>query len=129
MGEKKKNTVFRVFQAAQCGSAKYVLGVVCSAAGILCTAVPFYTVYRIIRVFLEASLHQAAVDPSQAWFWVGITLASIAAGILLSVAGNVICHDCAFRALYGLRMRILSHMGKLNLGFFTGGQSGAVQRP
>ena len=128
MGEKKKNTVFRVFQAAQCGSAKYVLGVVCSAAGILCTAVPFYTVYRIIRVFLEASLHQAAVDPSQAWFWVGITLASIAAGILLSVAGNVICHDCAFRALYGLRMRILSHMGKLNLGFFTGGQSGAVQK-
>ena len=128
MGEKKKNTVFRVFQAAQCGSAKYVLGVVCSAAGILCTAVPFYTVYRIIRVFLEASLHQAAVDPSQAWFWVGITLASIAAGILLSVAGNVICHDCAFRALYGLRMRILSHTGKLNLGFFTGGQSGAVQK-
>ena len=47
-------------------------GVVCSAAGILCTAVPFYTVYRIIRVFLEASLHQAAVDPSQAWFWGGV---------------------------------------------------------
>ena len=128
MGEKKKNTVFRVFQAAQCGSAKYVLGVVCSAAGILCTAVPFYTVYRIVRVFLEVSLHQAAGDSSQAWFWMGITLASIAAGILLSVAGNVICHDCAFRALYGLRMRILSHMGKLNLGFFTGGQSGAVQK-
>ena len=128
MGEKKKITVFRVFQAAQCGSAKYVLGVLCSAVSILCTAVPFYTVYRIVRIFLEASLHQAVVDPSQAWFWVGMTLASIAAGILLSVAGSVICHDCAFRALYDLRMRILGHMGKLNLGFFTGGQSGAVQK-
>ena len=128
MGEKKKITVFRVFQAAQCGSAKYVLGVLCSAVSILCTAVPFYTVYRIVRIFLEASLHQAVVDPSQAWFWVGMTLASIAAGILLSVAGSVICHDCAFRALYDLRMRILGHMGKLNLGFFAGGQSGAVQK-
>ena len=131
MGEKKKNTVFRVFQAAQCGSAKYVLGVLCSAVSILCTAVPFYTVYRIVRIFLEASLHQTSVDPSQAWFWVGMTLASIAAGILLSIAGSVICHDCAFRALYDLRMRILGHlghMGKLNLGFFTGGQSGAVQK-
>ena len=128
MGEKKKITVFRVFQAAQCGSAKYVLGVLCSAVSILCTAVPFYTVYRIVRIFLEASLHQTSVDPSQAWFWVGMTLASIAAGILLSVAGSVICHDCAFRALCDLRMRILSHMGKLNLGFFTGGQSGAVQK-
>lgn len=30
--------------------------------------------------------------------------------------------------LYDLRMRILNHMGRLNLGFFTGGQSGAVQK-
>ena len=89
---------------------------------------PFYTVYRIVRIFLEASLHQTSVDSSQAWFWVGMTLASIAAGILLSIAGSVICHACAFRALYDLRMRILGHMGKLNLGFFTGGQSGAVQK-
>ena len=58
----------------------------------------------------------------------GMTLASIAAGILLSIAGSVICHACAFRALYDLRMRILGHMGKLNLGFCTGGQSGAVQK-
>ena len=57
-----------------------------------------------------------------------MTLASIVAGILLSVAGSIICHACAFRALYGLRMRILGHMGKLNLGFFTGGRSGAVQK-
>ena len=128
MGDKKKNTVFRVFQAAQCGSAKYVLGVLCSAVSILCTAVPFYTVYRIVRIFLEASLHQTSVDSSQAWFWMGMTLTSIAAGFLLSIAGSVICHACAFRALYDLRMRILGHMGKLNLGFFTGGQSGAVQK-
>lgn len=128
MGDKKKNTVFRVFQAAQCGSANYVLGVLCSAVSILCTAVPFFTVYRIVRIFLEASLHQTSVDSSQAWFWVGMTLASIATGILLSIAGSVICHACAFRALYDLRMRILGHIGKLNLGFFIGGQSGAVQK-
>ena len=90
MGEKKKNTVFRVFQAAQCGSAKYVLGVVCSSVSILCTAVPFYTIYRIVRIFLEASLNRAVVDPSQVWFWVGITLASIAAGILLFVKGDAV---------------------------------------
>ena len=69
MGEKKKNTVFRVFQAAQCKSIKYVFGVFCSSASILCTAIPFYTVYRIMRIFLEASLNQAAVDSSQVWFW------------------------------------------------------------
>ena len=58
----------------------------------------------------------------------GITLASIAVGIVLSIIGSFVCHSCAFHALYDLRMRILNHMGRLNLGFFTGGQSGAVQK-
>ena len=107
MGDKKKNTVFRVFQAAQCGSAKYVLGVLCSAVSILCTAVPFYTVYRIVRIFLEASLHQTSVDSSQAWFWVGMTLASIAAGILLSFARMGELRTSAFRATHVSSMRDL----------------------
>ena len=65
---------------------------------------------------------------SAAWLWAGITLASIAVGIVLSIIGSFVCHSCAFHALYDLRMRILNHMGRLNLGFFTGGQSGAVQK-
>lgn len=128
MRERKKNTVSRVFQTARCGSAKYVLGVICSAASTLLTAVPFYTVYRMVRLFLNASLYAAPVEVSAVWLWIGITLASIAAGIALSVAGSMLCHACAFRALYELRMRLLGHMGRLNLGFFTGGQSGAVQK-
>ena len=58
----------------------------------------------------------------------GITLASIVIGIVLSIIGSFVCHSCAFGALYDLRMSILNHMGRLNLGFFTGGQSGAVQK-
>ena len=128
MKETKKNAVLRVFQTAQCSSARYIWGVVCSSVSILLSGVPFYTIYRIVRIFLEASLNNTAVDVSAAWLWAGITLASIAVGIVLSIIGSFICHSCAFHALYGLRMRILNHMGRLNLGFFTGGQSGAVQK-
>lgn len=128
MKETKKNVVFRVFHTAHCNPGRYVLGVTCSVVSILFSAVPFYAVYRIVRLFLEASLHGAAVNASDAWLWAGITLGSIVLGIALSVIGSFVCHACAFRALYDLRMRILSHMGKLGLGFFTGGRSGAVQK-
>lgn len=128
MKETKKNAVLRVFQTAQCSSARYIWGVVCSSVSILLSGVPFYTIYQIVRIFLEASLNNTAVDISAAWMWAGITLASIAVGIVLSIIGSFVCHSCAFHALYGLRMRILNHMGRLNLGFFTGGQSGAVQK-
>lgn len=128
MKETKKNAVLRVFQTARCSSARYIIGVACSSVSILLSGVPFYTIYQIVRIFLEASLNNTAVDVSAAWLWAGITLASIAVGIVLSIIGSFVCHSCAFHALYGLRMRILNHMGRLNLGFFTGGQSGAVQK-
>ena len=128
MKETKKNAVLRVFQTAQCSSARYIWGVVCSSVGILLSGVPFYTIYQIVRIFLEASLNNTAVDVSAAWLWAGITLESIVIGIALSITGSFICHSCALHALYGLRMKILNHMGRLNLGFFTGGQSGAVQK-
>ena len=128
MKETKKNAVLRVFQTARCSSARYIIGVACSSVSILLSGVPFYTIYQIVRIFLEASLNNTAVDVSAAWLWAGITLASIVIGIALSITGSFICHSCAFHALYGLRMRILNHMGRLNLGFFTGGQSGAVQK-
>lgn len=128
MKEIKKNAVLRVFQTARCSSARYIIGVACSSASILLSGVPFYTIYQIVRIFLEASLNNTAVDVSAAWLWAGITLASIAVGIVLSIIGSFVCHSCAFHALYDLRMRILNHMGRLNLGFFTGGQSGAVQK-
>ena len=128
MKETKKNAVLRVFQTAQCSSARYIWGVVCSSVSILLSGVPFYTIYQIVRIFLEASLNNTAVDVSAAWLWAGITLESIVIGIALSITGSFICHSCAFHVLYGLRMKILNHMGRLNLGFFTGGQSGAVQK-
>ena len=128
MKETKKNAVLRVFQTARCSSARYIIGVACSSVSILLSGVPFYATYQIVRIFLEASLNNTAVDVSAAWLWAGITLASIVVGIVLSIIGSFICHSCAFHALYGLRMRILNHMGRLNLGFFTGGQSGAVQK-
>ena len=128
MKETKKNAVLRVFQTARCSSARYIIGVACSSVSILLSGVPFYTIYQIVRIFLEASLNNTAVDVSAAWLWAGITLASIVIGIALSIIGSFVCHSCAFHALYDLRMRILNHMGRLNLGFFTGGQSGAVQK-
>ena len=115
MKETKKNAVLRVFQTAQCSSARYIWGVVCSSVSILLSGVPFYTIYQIVRIFLEASLNNKAVDVSAAWLWAGITLESIVIGIALSITGSFICHSCAFHALYGLRMKILNHLSLIHI--------------
>ena len=128
MQEAKKNVILRVFRTAHCTPGKYFFGVTCSALSVLLSGVPFYTVYRIIRLFLLASLDGAAAPTHEIWMWAAVTIGSIVLGIVLSVIGSFSCHACAFNALYDLRMRLLDHMGRLNLGFYTGGQSGATQK-
>ena len=128
MQEAKKNVILRVFRTAHCPQGKYFFGVTCSALSVLLSGVPFYTVYRIIRLFLLASLDGAATPTHEIWMWAAVTIGSIVLGIVLSVIGSFSCHACAFNALYDLRMRLLDHMGRLNLGFYTGGQSGATQK-
>ena len=128
MQEAKKNVILRVFRTAHCPPGKYFFGVTCSALSVLLSGVPFYTVYRIIRLFLLASLDGAAAPTREIWMWAAVTIGSIVLGIVLSVIGSFSCHACAFNALYDLRMRLLNHMGRLNLGFYTGGQSGATQK-
>lgn len=128
MQEAKKNVILRVFRTAHCPPGKYFFGVTCSALSVLLSGVPFYTVYRIIRLFLLASLDGAAAPTREIWMWAAVTIGSIVLGIVLSVIGSFSCHACAFNALYDLRMRLLDHMGRLNLGFYTGGQSGATQK-
>lgn len=128
MQEAKKNVILRVFRTAHCPPGKYFFGVTCSALSVLLSGVPFYTVYRIIRLFLLASLDGATAPTHEIWMWAAVTIGSIVLGIVLSVIGSFSCHACAFNALYDLRMRLLDHMGRLNLGFYTGGQSGATQK-
>ena len=128
MQEAKKNVILRVFRTAHCPPGKYFFGVTCSALSVLLSGVPFYTVYRIIRLFLLASLDGAVAPTREIWMWAAVTIGSIVLGIVLSVIGSFSCHACAFNALYDLRMRLLDHMGRLNLGFYTGGQSGATQK-
>lgn len=128
MQEAKKNVILRVFRTAHCPPGKYFFGVTCSALSVLLSGVPFYTVYRIIRLFLLASLDGAAAPTREIWMWAAVTIGSIVLGIVLSVIGSFSCHACALNALYDLRMRLLDHMGRLNLGFYTGGQSGATQK-
>ena len=88
MQEAKKNVILRVFRTAHCPPGKYFFGVTCSALSVLLSGVPFYTVYRIIRLFLLASLDGAAAPTHEIWMWAAVTIGSIVLGIVLSVIGS-----------------------------------------
>ena len=128
VADRRQNTIAWTFSLARCGKARYAAGVACAAAGTLCTVVPFVAVAAMVADMLGALESADPLDGGMVLFWTGVTAASIVAGLAFSVAGSSLAHASAFEALYALRMRVLEHMGKLPLGFFTGGRAGAVQK-
>ncbi len=128
VADRRQNTIAWTFSLAQCGKARYAAGVACATAGTLCTMVPFVAVAAMVSDLLEALRVAAPFDGGMVLFWAGVTVASIVAGLAFSAAGSGLTHASAFEALYALRMRVLEHMGRLPLGFFTGGRAGAVQK-
>lgn len=65
MQEAKKNVILRVFRTAHCPPGKYFFGVTCSALSVLLSGVPFYTVYRIIRLFCWHRLMVRLLRPTR----------------------------------------------------------------
>lgn len=128
MYKQKKNTISRVFSMACCPKGKYTIGIILSAGGILLAAVPFYAIYRIVEGFLFAAAQETVFQSASAFTWAGVTVGSIAAGIGCTIGGSCLCHASVFDALYRLRLRIMEHMGKLSMGFFTDGRAGATQK-
>ncbi|AFS77482.1 ABC transporter ATP-binding/permease protein [Gottschalkia acidurici 9a] len=48
--------------------------------------------------------------------------------IIFFVASGALSHVAAFNILYDIRMKIIKHMGNLNLGFFTNKTSGELKK-
>lgn len=122
MKEKKQGTMAKLFAIAGAQRSTYYVGTALCACGIFASAIPFYCVYQIIRSYM---LPGTQADRT-AWIW--ITAISILAGAAISLLGSILCHKATYRVLYQLRMGLLEHMGRLNLGFYTGGRAGEVQK-
>ena len=118
MGEKKK------LQFSEYSKRTVRFGKICAWGSLLCQSA-FYARQFPLHGLSHCTYFPGGVAPSD----IGRSLSGVVLGgndagealrqaFLLSVAGSVICHDCAFRALCDLRMRILSHMGKTEPGLF-----------
>lgn len=126
--EPTKNIVARIFGLAGVGRFSYSVAIAMLALGALASAFPFFAVHQIVRGYLFCAWRGLPLPHDTALYWSGVMAAVIAVGMTLSMAGGYRAHAAAFRVLYRLRLRVMEHMGRLNLGFYAEGRAGAVQK-
>ncbi len=123
----KKPVLSRLFDIAAQGRAKLVLSCTLMALGTLAGMVPYLSVYHIARLLLVPEAGGGDVRGG-ILLWSAVAAVSIAANTVLSFFGSLGAHKVAFRLLYGIRIRVMEHMGRLPMGFFTEHSTGSVQK-
>ncbi|TNJ61372.1 ABC transporter ATP-binding protein [Paenibacillus hemerocallicola] len=99
-----------------------------SSLSAVCMLVPYVSVYFILKELLEHAASPALADGAKMIRFGVIALIGLAAGLVTMYAGGMVSHIAAFRILYGLRVKLSGHIGKLPLGWLNGKSTGAVKK-
>lgn len=125
---KKKQGLSRLFEIAGEKKALLIASGILAAISAACMLVPFISVYQILGELLQkgGSITELSSGMMIKWGW--IAFAGLIAGLLFLYAAIICSHVAAFRILYGLRMGLAKHIGKLPLGYLNSTATGAVKK-
>lgn len=125
---KKKQGWSRLFEIAGEKKGLLVLAGLLAALSACCMLVPYWSVYQVLYELLQHSADIAGVDREYMIRWGWIAFGGLAGGLLFLYASLMASHMAAFRILYGLRVRLSAHIGKLSLGYLNGNSTGAIKK-
>ncbi|RGL30980.1 ABC transporter ATP-binding protein [Paenibacillus polymyxa] len=123
-----KTGIARLLQIA--GEKRGLLAVSALFSGLsaIFMLVPYASVYFVLKELLEHATQPTTADGLLMIQWGLIALAGLLASLITMYIGGLISHIAAFRILYGLRVKLSAHIGKLPLGWLNGTSTGAVKK-
>lgn len=128
MKEKKKTGLARLFEIAGERKGLLILAGTLSAASAACMLVPYWSVYEILNELLHNGGDWNRVDGALLIRWGWIAFFGLIGGLLLLYGALMSSHVAAFRILYGLRVSLSRHIGRLPLGYLNGTSTGAIKK-
>ncbi len=125
---KKKEGLSRLFEIAGQRKGLLILAGLLSAGSAVCMLVPYWAVYEILKELLSHGSNLSASDGTDMMRWGWIAFGGLVGGLVLLYAALMSSHVAAFRILYGLRVRLSEHIGKLPLGYLNNTSTGAIKK-
>lgn len=125
---KNKEGLSRLLEIAGQKKGLLLLAGVLSAGSAVCMLIPYWAVYEVLKELLAHGGNPAAADGPKMISWGWIALGGLVGGLLLLYAALMSSHVAAFRILYGLRVRLSEHIGKLPLGYLNNTSTGAIKK-
>lgn len=125
---KKKKGLSRLFEIAGQRKGLLILAGLLSAGSAVCMLVPYWAVYEILKELLSHGSNLSASDGTGITYWGWVAFGGLVGGLVLLYAALMSSHVAAFRILYGLRVRLSEHIGKLPLEYLNNTSTGAIKK-
>ncbi|EPY2305943.1 ABC transporter ATP-binding protein [Clostridium sporogenes] len=125
---KKKQGIARLFEIAGEKKMLLVVSSVLSTLSAVMMLAPFLAVYKILEELLLNIKDLSGIDKSIMMQWGWIAFGCLIIGLLFMYGSLMSSHVAAFRILYGLRVKLAKHLGKLSLGYLSGTSTGVVKK-
>lgn len=90
--------------------------------------VPYWAIYEILKELLSHGGNPPGADGEAVIRWGWTAFGGLVGGLVLLYAALMSSHVAAFRILYGLRVRLSEHIGKLPLGYLSNTSTGAIKK-
>lgn len=125
---KKKTGIARLFEIAGERKGLLILSGILSAGSAACMLIPYLAVYQILSKLLYYNTDLNHIDSNILIHWGWIAFIGLIIGLILLYASLMFSHVAAFRILYGLRIKLAEHLGKLSLGYLNNSSTGAIKK-
>ena len=125
---KKKKGIARLFEIAGERKGLLLLAGILSAGSATCMLVPYWSVYRVLQELLLHASDLEKIDSGILIYWGWFAFFGLIGGLLLLYAALMASHVAAFRILYGLRIKLSEHIGRLSLGYLNGTSTGSIKK-
>ncbi|WP_050486714.1 ABC transporter ATP-binding protein [Streptomyces sp. CNS654] len=106
---------------------RLVLTALCSAVAAAASVVPLVCLVELARILLPG-LTGDPIDEGRAWTAVTVAAAALALRLVLLLGASTISHLADVRLGSLLRRRVVGHLGRVPLGWFTQRNSGLVKK-
>ena len=111
--EQKRTGLPYVFTLAKEERGKLGLGMLLAVFSSALSLVPYMVVYQILLLIIknEVTLHTILK-------WAGIGIGAAVLQAIFTALAGICSHTAAFNTMHRIKVRVLEHMSKFNLGYF-----------
>ena len=121
--KEKKRSIGDIVAYSDTKKGGLIAGIFFVCIGTILSIFPIVAIYHIIKILLSTNSSNTIIITYSLYGIIAVIMAYI-----FTYIGSILCHKFSYKLIAGLKKKIVSHIGSLPLGVFTGNSKAKIRQ-